>query len=80
MMRVGEKVMSSCEDVHINIAGQLEGMGLPRRIEFLTLLIDGIALKLCGSSSSSFTRCARRTGSSSVKVRMNGSKEGNRFT
>jgi len=31
----------------------------------LTLFIEGIVLRLCGSSSSSFTRWARRTGSSS---------------
>ena len=34
----------------------------------LTLFIEGIALRLCGSSSSSFTRWANRTGSSSVKI------------
>jgi hypothetical protein len=33
----------------------------------LTLFIEGIALRFCGSSSSSFTRWAKRTGSSSVE-------------
>jgi hypothetical protein len=35
--------------------------------QFLTFFIDGIAWRLCGSSSSSLTRWARRTGSSSVQ-------------
>lgn len=34
--------------------------------QFFTLLMDGIALRLWGSSSSSLTRCASRTGSSSA--------------
>ena len=33
----------------------------------LTLFIEGISLRLCGSSSSSFTLWANRTGSSSTK-------------
>ena len=69
---MGGKVMSSCWDVHMNRWTGL-GNGLASKdwaYQFLTLLIDGIALKLCGSSSNSFTRWARRTGSSSVELRM----------
>ena len=72
--------MSSCEDVRINIAGQPEGMGLPRRIEFLTLLIDGIALKfrlMWYGSSNSLTRWARQTGTFSVELEWYCVKKGN---
>jgi len=46
--------------------------------QFFTLFIEGIALRLWGSSSSSLTRCARRTGSSSDK-RKNESLKGKSY-
>lgn len=68
---MGGKVMSSCWDVMNRWIGCENGLASKDwAYQFLTLLIDGIALKLCGNSSSSFTRCARRTGNSSIQVRL----------
>ena len=65
------KVMSSCNgltvrmdvDAHDDTEDDLTSNDCA--YQCLTLVIDGIPLRLCGSSSSSLTLCANRTGSSS---------------
>lgn len=59
--------MSSCNEREWG-GGVVKGKRLTSNdwaYQFLTFLIDGMSLRLWGSSSSSLTRCARRTGSSS---------------
>jgi len=72
---IEEKVISSWEERtssdHIPRVSKMENhTSNDWAYQSFTFLMDGIALRLWGSSSSSFTRWARRTGSSSkVKIK-----------
>ena len=64
----GDELLPRCTWIYVH--GLLKDDDLSRTsndwaYQFFTFFMDGIALSWWGSSSSSFTRCARRTGSSS---------------
>ncbi len=62
--------MSSCSIKYCKIIEAQQGNGIQRTLkdwqyQFLTFLIEGMSLRLCGSSSSSLALWANRIGSSS---------------
>lgn len=59
--------MMSCIETLVGTTAGVPHTSNDWAYQSLTLFIEGIALRFCGNSSSSFTRWARRTGSSSTK-------------